>query len=324
MIVVTGAAGFIGSAMIWYLNKQGIKDILAVDSIETTSKWLNLRQLHYHNYIHKNEFLELLTTNALDRSVSAIIHMGACSSTTEENMDYLFSNNVAYSQALAKYAVKNKIRFIYASSAATYGNGELGFDDQDNIQVLKPINRYGYSKQFFDVWIENMGWEDKVVGLKFFNVFGPNEYHKDTMRSVVCKAFELIHEKGEMGLFKSYHSDYKDGEQKRDFIYIKDCVKVIDFFLNNPLKNGLFNLGTGKARSWNDLVKAVFKSMQQEARITYIDMPDNLKGAYQYFTEAKMKKLKSVGYSEPFMSLEAAVDDYINGYLSQTNFLASF
>lgn len=324
MIVVTGAAGFIGSAIIWYLNKQGIKDILAVDSIKTTSKWLNLRQLHYYNYIHKNEFLELLTTNTLDRSVSAIIHMGACSSTTEENMDYLFSNNVAYSQTLAKYAVENKIRFIYASSAATYGNGEFGFDDQGNIELLKPINRYGYSKQFFDVWIENRGWKDRVVGLKFFNVFGPNEYHKDTMRSVVCKAFELIHEKGEMGLFKSYHSDYKDGEQKRDFIYIKDCVKVIDFFLNNPLKNGLFNLGTGKARSWNDLVKAVFKSMQQEARITYIDMPNNLKGAYQYFTEAKMKKLRSVGYSEPFLSLEAAVDDYINGYLSQTNFLASF
>lgn len=248
--------------------------------------------------------------------------MGAISSTTEKDMDKLLKYNYLYTKELAKYCLPKKARFIYASSAATYGKGENGYnDDHNGLENLRPLNAYGYSKYLFDIWAKKEEVIDRIVGLKFFNVYGPNEYHKGEMRSVVIKAYEQILETAKIKLFKSYKEEYKDGEQKRDFIYIKDVVKVISFFLNNEV-NGIFNVGTGKARSWNDLATAVFNAMDYPVRIQYIDMPDNVKNQYQYFTEANITKLRNAGYTEEFTSLEDGVKDYIQNYLIPNKHLA--
>eukprot|EP01047_Picozoa_sp_COSAG01_P016063 COSAG01_NODE_814_length_13398_cov_4.254230_6_plen_324_part_00 len=319
MIIVTGGAGFIGSAMVWQLNQRGIRDILIVDELEKSEKWLNLRELSYHSYQHKDVFLADVIANRIDQKIEAVIHMGACSATTELDMDYLMQNNVEYSMVLARWALEKQARFIYASSAATYGNGEHGFDDTQDIAKLRPINRYGYSKQLFDLWAQAEGLDSQIVGLKFFNVFGPNEYHKGAMKSVVCKAVSEIQQNGQLNLFKSYHPDYKDGEQKRDFIYVKDCTQVMDWFLQHPKANGLFNLGAGAAKSWLDLANAVFMSMDKQVDINFIDMPDQLKLQYQYFTQASMSKLKAAGYNKAFLSLDEAVKDYVQAYLLKDN-----
>ena len=314
--LVTGGAGFIGSNVVKALNAQGHENIVIVDNLGKTEKWQNLVGLKYENYINKADFIKLFMSGKVTPDdIEAIIHLGACSSTTETDADYLFENNYRYTNTLANWAVSNNIRFIYASSAATYGDGSNGFSDvsTDN---LRPLNMYGYSKHMFDVEAKKNGMSAKIAGLKFFNVFGPNEYHKDDMRSVINKAYHQVKETGEISLFKSYKEGYGDGEQKRDFIYITDVVDVVMWLLKNPTVNGLYNLGTGKSRTWLDLAKAVFSAMGEKENIKFIDMPEELKEKYQYFTEAKMEKLRGFGYTEEFMSLEDGVKDYIQNYLA--------
>jgi len=242
--------------------------------------------------------------------------MGACSSTVEKNASYLIENNYKYTQVLAKWCVKNGKKFLYASSAATYGDGSSGFnDDHLELDELKPLNIYGYTKHLFDLWAYRNNLFEKIAGVKFFNVYGPNEYHKGDMRSVINKASEQIKKEGKIKLFKSYRNDYKDGEQKRDFIYIKDAVDAVLYIFDKGLK-GIFNLGTGKARSFNDLAKAIFASLNKEVNIEYIDMPEGIRARYQYFTEARMDKLfKVAGYNKKFLSLEDGIDDYVKNYL---------
>jgi len=318
MIVVTGGAGFIGSAFVWKLNEEGIDDIMIVDNLGTSDKWKNLVKRRFNDYLHKESFLEMVIADKVPFQVSAVVHMGACSSTTEINAEYLMRNNYLYSRALAVWAMKNNVRFIYASSAATYGDGSLGFYDDDDVTLtLRPINMYGYSKQLFDVGILKNDLQKSVTGIKFFNVFGPNEYHKGDMRSVIHKAFGQIRETGKVRLFKSYRPEYPDGGQLRDFVYVKDCVEVLWWLYQNPGATGIYNLGTGKARTWNDLVKAVFSAMGKEARIDYIEMPEAIRGQYQYFTEAKMDKLRAAGCTVTFRSLEEAIRDYVVNHLQQ-------
>lgn len=321
MIIITGGAGFIGSAFLWKCNQEGLKDILIVDNL-TPSKQRNLDHLTYAGYCDKTEFLDKLETNTYN-DVTAIIHMGACSSTTEMNLDYLHTNNFDYTRRIAQWCLENDCRLIYASSAATYGDGSQGFSDDINlIPHLKPINPYGDSKQQFDCLSLEKGWIDKLVGLKFFNVFGPNEYHKEGMRSVICKAHPQLIETKTMNLFKSNHPDFSDGGQCRDFIYIKDCVDVMWWLLQKPQVNGIFNLGTGKARTWNDVANAMFSALNIPPAITYIDMPDNLKNQYQNFTQADMTKLFSAGCPVSFTPLEDAVADYIQLYLDKDKHLS--
>lgn len=324
MIIVTGGAGFIGSAIVWQLNQLGENKILIVDELGKDDKWKNLVPLKFEDFIHKDDFISMIIDQEVSFDISAIIHMGANSSTTEKDADHLFSNNYLYTKELAKYCLGKNIRFIYASSAATYGDGSLGFDDDENkLESLRPLNMYGYSKQLFDLWVKRNNAFDKIVGLKYFNVYGPNEYHKGDMRSVVHKAFEQVRETGKVKLFKSLNPNYKDGEQLRDFIYIKDAVDMTLFFLNNTNKNGLYNIGTGRARNWNDLVTALFKAVGKPVNIEYIDMPDHLIEKYQYYTEANMDKIKKAGYKFPFTSLEDGVTDYVKNYLLEKLYLGA-
>jgi ADP-L-glycero-D-manno-heptose 6-epimerase len=316
MIVVTGGAGFIGSAIVWKLNQLGEDKIIIVDELGTDEKWKNLVSLQFEDFIHKDDFISMIIDEDIPFDISAIIHMGANSSTTEKDADHLFTNNYQYTKELAAYSLEKNIRFIYASSAATYGDGSLGFDDDENkLETLRPLNMYGYSKQLFDLWAKRNGVFDKIVGLKYFNVYGPNEYHKGDMRSVVHKAFEQIRDAGKVKLFKSLNNKYKDGEQLRDFIYVKDAVDMTLFFLDKPTVNGLYNLGTGKSRTWNDLVSAIFKALNKETNIEYIDLPGHLREKYQYFTEANMNKIKKAGFNSPISSLEDGVADYVKRYL---------
>jgi ADP-L-glycero-D-manno-heptose 6-epimerase len=320
MIVVTGGAGFIGSAFVWRLNRENIDNIIIVDRLGTNDKWKNLVNLRFADYIHKDNFLRMICDDRVPFDVSAIVHMGACSSTTERDADYLWSNNYLYTKTLAEWALKRGIRYIYASSAATYGDGTQGFsDDHSKINELKPINMYGYSKQLFDLWLLRNKLESKIAGIKFFNVFGPNEYHKADMTSVIFKAFHQIKETGKVRLFKSYLPKYPDGGQLRDFVYVKDCIDVMWWFFNNPAANGIFNLGTGKARTWNDLIKAVFAAIGIKTNIEYIEMPESLRNQYQYFTQAQMNKLKTAGCPVEFSSLEDSVRDYVVNHLQKTD-----
>lgn len=324
MIVVTGGAGFIGSAIVWRLNELGITKIMVVDDLGADEKWKNLVSLKFDDFIHKDDFISMIIDRDIPFEIDSVIHMGANSSTTEKNANHLFSNNYLYTKELATYSLEKDIRFIYASSAATYGDGSLGFDDDENkLETLRPLNMYGYSKQFFDLWAKRNVAFNKIVGLKYFNVYGPNEYHKGDMRSVVHKAFEQIRDTGKVKLFKSLNPKYKDGEQLRDFIYIKDAVEMTLFFLDKPKANGLFNLGTGKAQTWNDLVAAIFRSLNKQVSIEYIDLPKHLREKYQYFTEAKMDKIKKAGYNIPFTSLEDGVTDYVKNYLSGKLYLGA-
>ena len=311
-VIVTGGAGFIGSCCLRKLNREGVNDILVVDSLGKDDKWRNLNGKEFQDYIEKETFLSLVREDKLDKKTDAVIHLGACSDTTETDAGYLAENNYAYSRELARWALQNKVLFLYASSAATYGDGRLGYNDADETSLkLHPLNMYGFSKHLFDLWLIRNGLSDKVTGFKFFNVFGPNEYHKGDMRSMVYKGLEQVKQEGEIRLFQSYRPDYKDGEQKRDFIYVKDAVNIIYYFLTHPGKKGIYNVGSGKARSWNDLAHAIFSALDKTPRIRYIDMPDRLQGQYQYFTEAEIEKLRKAGYQDPFFELEEAVKDYI-------------
>ena len=322
MIIVTGGAGFIGSALIAELNKRHITDILVVDELGTVQKWKNLCNLSFTDYVEKDDFLEMVMADKLNSSLEAVFHLGACSDTTETNASYLIKNNYEYSKLLAQWATADNIRFIYASSAATYGDAETGFnDDQEKIEILRPLNMYGYSKHLFDLWAHRTGLLKNIAGLKYFNVFGPNEYHKADMRSFVVKAFEQINATGKVRLFKSYKPEYADGEQLRDFIYVKDAVEMTLFFFDNPQTNGLFNIGTGQARSWNDLVQAVFAAMNKKPNIVYIEMPESIRNQYQYFTEANITSLRKAGYNKEPTNLEDAIKDYVQNYLQKDKYL---
>ena len=314
MIIVTGGAGFIGSCIVRTLNDMGIDDIIIVDHICETDKWMNMRNKNYTEYINRDEFLDRLPE--FNGKVSHVIHMGACSATTERDFDFLYKNNYEYTKTLWKFCTENQISFIYASSAATYGDGSQGFNDEDDIHNLRPLNGYGYSKQLFDIWAEKQVLTPKQhVGFKFFNVYGPNEYFKGSMASVIFHSFNKISATGEMGLFKSYKDGYEDGKQLRDFVYVKDICKVIKFMIEHPEINGLYNLGTGKCHTFYDLTAATFRAMGLEPNIKFVDMPETLRSKYQYFTQATMDKLRKAGYMDEFYTLEAGAEDYVQNYL---------
>lgn len=315
-IIVTGAAGFIGRNVVAELNSRGHTDLLLVDVLGQEAKWKNLRGLQFEDILSPDEFLALTARGAI-KDVAALIHLGACSSTTETDADYLLHNNYRYTRSVCEWSLQNQVRFIYASSAATYGDGSRGYqDDEASLDALHPLNMYGHSKHLFDLWARNHQHFRHIAGLKYFNVYGPYEDHKGDMRSMVRKGYDQIRKSGSVKLFKSYRSDYADGEQKRDFIYVRDAVNVTLYFLENPAIGGLYNCGNARARTWKDLAHATFRAMGIEPKIEFIDMPDVLKGKYQYFTEAPMAKLASAGYTRPFTSLEDGVRDYVSNYLA--------
>lgn len=322
MIIVTGGAGLIGSAIVQHLNRLGREDILIVDHLGHTDKWRNLAALRFLDYMEKDAFEQLLDSNTLtnrlpgDSTLDAVFHLGACSATTEPDATYLIRNNFEYTRKLALAALADDARFVYASSAATYGDGEYGFvDDDSRIAQLRPMNMYGYSKQLFDLWAQRSGILDKIVGIKYFNVYGPNEQHKGDMRSLVLKAYEQIGATGTLRLFKSYRPEYGDGEQLRDFIYVKDAAAMTVHFLANRDANGIFNVGGGTTVSWNRLARAVFTAMGKPVNIEYIDMPESIRNTYQYLTCAETAKIHAAGYDKEVTSVEDAVADYVRNYL---------
>lgn len=313
-VLVTGGAGFIGSALIWALNARGGERIVVSDRLGTDEKWRNLTPLRFFDYVEADDLLPRLQSGALG-AFDLVLHLGACSATTERDASFLIRNNYEYTKDLAAWSLAQGARFVYASSAATYGDGSAGMSDTAPIEPLRPLNMYGYSKQLFDLHAQRAGLLEGIVGLKYFNVFGPNEDHKADMRSLVHKATAQAQEEGVIRLFRSYRPDYRDGEQKRDFLYVKDAVAMTLHLAANPAAGGLFNLGSGGARTWLDLARAVFAALGREPRIEFIDMPAALQGKYQYFTEADLSKLRASGYSAPVTSLEEAVRDYVQNYL---------
>jgi ADP-L-glycero-D-manno-heptose 6-epimerase len=316
MWVITGGAGFIGSALLWKLNEESVTDALIIDREEFPEKRKNLRKRKFADYLEADDFKKRLLAGQMPK-MDGMVHLGACSSTTETNEAYLRENNFEYTKALAQWALAKKVRFIYASSAATYGDGTLGYSTDDaTTKKLKPLNLYGNSKQLFDLWALGEGALKEIVGIKFFNIYGPNEYHKGEMRSVVAKAYEQIKKDGKIRLFKSYKPDYRDGEQVRDFLYVKDATNVVYEFMNGKGYGGLYNLGSGQARSWNDLAKAAFSAMGTPVRIEYIEMPEAIRAKYQYRTQADMSWIKEKKIA-PFMTLEEGVKDYVQNYLSK-------
>jgi ADP-L-glycero-D-manno-heptose 6-epimerase len=326
MIVITGGAGMIGSVIAWHLNqKLGRNDLVIVDHITHEDQWQNLVHRQYVEYLDKDQLFDFLDGNEGDVEIDAIIHMGAISATTERDYNKLVEANIHYSQDLWGWCAEHEVPFFYASSAATYGDGANGYDDV-SIDKLRPLNGYGYSKHFFDQWAlrqvaENAPQPPAWAGFKFFNVYGPNEYHKERMASVAFHTFNQVKATGGMKLFKSNKPDFADGMQMRDFVYVKDCADIIVHFFDKatdsktPCKNGIYNVGTGKARSFKDLASAVMHSMDKSPQIDYIDMPDDLQGKYQYFTQANIEKLRAAGYTKPFTSLEDGVKDYVQNYL---------
>ncbi len=316
MIVLTGGAGFIGSCFLKNLNDNGIKDIYVVDHLGKENKWKNLVGKRFLKFIGINEFLYKVIHDRLESRIDSIIHLGACTVTTERDADYIIENNLNYSIELANYAVKKNIRFIYASSAATYGDGKEGYSDNE-FDSLKPLNAYGLSKQLFDLWVLDNRLENKFTGLKFFNVFGPNEYHKGDMASMVYKSYNQILETGRVRLFKSNHPDYTDGGQMRDFIYVKDVIDALMKIYKARKFSGIYNLGTGTARTWNDLANAVFKAMGRKPVIEYIDMPESLGNQYQNYTQADMGKFGATDCAVKFRTLEESVTDYVQNHLMQ-------
>lgn len=320
-VILTGAAGFIGSCYLWKLNQEGLSDIILIDEKLNLQKKKNLTGKRYSDFIEKDVFLEQLKKDSLGSRIDSVVHLGACSSTTLQDAEYFKKNNTEYSKVIAEWSLKKKIRFIYASSAATYGDGSLGYSDEDeNIRRLKPLNLYGESKQLFDLWVLDNGLQRECVGLKFFNVFGPNEYHKGSMASVLQRSFKKVLAEKKIRLFKSYKPEYKDGEQKRDFMYVKDAIEVMHFFFKNPKINGIFNVGTGKASSWNELAEALFEALELPLRIEYFEMPENLRPSYQYFTQADTRKILRAGYAKKFTPLKESVKDYVS-YLKKDAYL---
>jgi ADP-L-glycero-D-manno-heptose 6-epimerase len=319
-ILVTGGAGFIGSALVWALNQRGHREIVVTDFLGSDEKWRNLVPLQFADYLEADAFRAALRAGAgaLGR-FSTVFHLGACSATTERNAAYLIDNNYAYSKELAAWALAQGARFIYASSAATYGDGSQGMADrEDSLPALRPLNMYGYSKHLFDLHAHRAGWLRQIVGVKYFNVFGPNEDHKGEMRSLVHKAYQQILAHGRVQLFKSHRPDYPHGEQKRDFLYVKDAVEMTLHFAAHPqgrVAAGLFNLGSGQAQTWLALTRAIFSALDRPPQIEFIDMPEALRNKYQYFTQADVGKLSASGYASRGTALEEAVRDYVQNYL---------
>lgn len=313
--IVTGASGFIGSNIVAELNVRGEDNILAVDILGKDEKWKNLVGLRYTDYIEADAFRLALHQDTLEK-VDAVFHMGACSATTETDASYLADNNYRFTRELCEWCLRNGVRFIYASSGATYGDGSLGYSDDDEMTwKLKPLNMYGYSKHMFDLWALRNNVQNDIVGLKFFNVYGPREDHKGDMRSVVHKAFGQIQQTGAVKLFKSYRPEYRDGEQVRDFVYVKDAVEVCLFFERNRRASGIFNVGTGSSRTWLDLARATFAAMGREPKIEFIEMPESLRAKYQYRTEADITKLRQAGFDQPMTTLEDGIRDYVERWL---------
>ncbi len=316
-ILVTGGAGFIGSALIWELNRRGHEDILAADRLRSSEKWKNLTGLRFADYVEADHLERMVGGGdpALD-GIRTVFHLGACSSTTETDAAYLIANNFEYTKKLALWAVERNVRFLYASSAATYGRLEEGLTESRPLSDLRPLNMYGYSKHLFDCWAERSGLLERLTGLKYFNVFGPNEGHKGDMRSVVHKAYHQILAEGVVKLFKSNRADFADGCQQRDFLYVKDAVGMTLFLAEQLDGGGLYNLGSGQARTWLDLASAIFEAMGRKPRIEFIDMPATLREKYQYFTQAEIGKLRNAGYRAEISPLENAVSDYVKNYLA--------
>jgi len=320
--IITGGAGFIGSAIAWMLNSHGIENILLVDHLGNDPyKWKNLRGITFSDILSPSDFLNRIQQTAFPEA-STVIHMGACSATTERDAEYLVETNYRYSKRIGTWAIENGKRFLYASSAAIYGDGSRGFSDAPNLLPhFRPLNMYGYSKQLFDLHVLRHGWDAQCVGLRFFNIFGPNEYHKGAMRSMIFKSVQQIRGNGEVCLFKSTDPRYADGQQVRDFLYVKDAVDLIWLILQRPDINGIFNIGSGEPHTWNDLAKAVFSALDINPLIRYIDMPADIKGQYQSFTCADLNALNSaLGSPWPSFAFRDAVRDYVTGYLSTGDF----
>jgi ADP-L-glycero-D-manno-heptose 6-epimerase len=316
-ILITGGAGFIGSALVWELNRRGCENIVVCDRLSTDEKWKNLVPLKFADYIDGNDLLQAVQhAPAKLGRFDHVLHLGACSATTERDADFLMRNNYEFTKQLCQWSLANQTRFVYASSAATYGDGAHGMDDQmPDIHALRPLNMYGYSKHLFDLHAKREGWLPKIVGLKYFNVYGPNEDHKADMRSLVHKACGQILATGKVQLFKSHRPDYKDGEQMRDFLYVKDAIRMTLHLAETPSAGGLFNLGSGKAHTWVELATAIFTALGKEPNIEFIDMPEHLQSKYQYYTCADIAKLRASGFTQEITALTEAVRDYVQGYL---------
>ena len=316
-ILITGGAGFIGSALVWELNRRGCENIVVCDRLSTDEKWKNLVPLKFADYIDGNDLLQAVQhAPAKLGRFDHVLHLGACSATTERDADFLMRNNYEFTKQLCQWSLANQTRFVYASSAATYGDGAHGMDDQmPDIHALRPLNMYGYSKHLFDLHAKREGWLPKIVGLKYFNVYGPNEDHKADMRSLVHKACGQILATRKVQLFKSHRPDYKDGEQMRDFLYVKDAIRMTLHLAETPSAGGLFNLGSGKAHTWVELATAIFTALGKQPNIEFIDMPEHLQSKYQYYTCADIAKLRASGFTQEITALTEAVRDYVQGYL---------
>jgi ADP-L-glycero-D-manno-heptose 6-epimerase len=315
-ILVTGGAGFIGSALVWELNRRGITNILVCDVLGRDEKWKNLVALQFADYLEADELQRRVASSSSTlRDIKTLYHLGACSATTETDAGYLIRNNFEYTKMLAHFALERGSRFVYASSAATYGALAEAVPETTPLSSLRPLNMYGYSKHLFDCYAAQAGILPQITGVKYFNIYGPNEHHKGDMRSVVHKAFQQVRDTGRITLFKSYRPDYRDGEQRRDFLYVKDAVAATIFLAEHVAGGGLFNIGSGEPHTWIELANAIFKALGRQPRIEFIDMPEMLRPKYQYFTKADISKLRAAGFTQAFMSLEDAVGDYIQNYL---------
>ena len=316
-ILVTGGAGFIGSALVWELNRRGFHNILIADFLGSDEKWKNLVPLRFADYMEADDLLQRVEQSPhLLSNISVIFHLGACSSTTETDAAYLIRNNYEYTKKLAHFALEGGRRFVYASSAATYGGIEASLPEEVALESLRPLNMYGYSKHLFDCYADRAGMLPRITGIKYFNVFGPNEYHKGDMRSMVYKGFHQIQGRGSVALFKSYRAEFPDGGQRRDFLYVKDAVAATVFLGEHVDGGGLFNIGSGEPNTWLTLVNAIFASMERDPKVEFIEMPESIRDQYQYFTCAHIDKLRSAGFDQKMTPLADAVGDYVSHYLA--------
>ncbi len=317
MLVVTGGAGFIGSALVAALNARGRDDILIMDNLGSDGKWKNLRGKQFVNMVSRYTSMQLLAQKY--GKIDGILHIGAITDTSATDADALYNSNTRFTKHLTKWAMENDVRFVYASSASVYGDGALGFSDEDTLTPrLLPLNPYAFSKWLSDMECIRAGWTQRIAGLRFFNVFGPNEYHKGFLGSVPWHATEQVQQTGQIALFLSHKEGCRDGEQARDFVYVKDACDMVLWFLDHPEANGIFNCGTGQARTFNDLAAAIFTALGKEPAINYMPTPESIRASYQYFTQADLTKLRRVGYTRPFTSLEDAIADYVGNYLTNT------